>query len=287
MHIKKDYPQAMFKQLFSQKYNIIVLLALVPVSLYAQSADEQLFKQKMTLPKGETTAQTAVTIAQSFLGQPYKAGMLDAPANEQLVCTLKDFDCWTFVETVTALAITKNSPIPDFPVFLSYLKKLRYRDATIDGYASRLHYFKEWAVRAEQNKIAQDMTELLGGVPSEKLINFMTQHRSLYPHLQKSETFSAVEKHEIDLNGYAFYYIPKADVKNMESQIEDGDIIAITSNIAGLDFNHEGFAIRKNGRIHLLHASQEMKKVMISTEPLTDYLNRIKKHSGIAVMRLL
>lgn len=277
----------MFKKKLSTNYYIIALLVLVPVFVHAQSADEQLFKQKMSLPSGETTSQSAIIIAKSFIGQPYKAGMLDAHTNEQLVCTLKDFDCWTFVETVTALAITKNSPIPDFSVFLSYLKRLRYRDATIDGYASRLHYFKEWAVRAEHNKIAQDITETMGGVHSEKQINFMTQHRSLYPHLQKNEVFAAVEKHEIDLNSYAFYYIPKAEVNKIESQIEDGDIIAITSNIAGLDFNHEGFAIRKNGRIHLLHASQEMKKVMISTEPLTDYLNRIKKHSGIAVMRLL
>ncbi|PLK43733.1 DUF1460 domain-containing protein [Emticicia sp. TH156] len=277
----------MFQKLNSSKIFIFILLIFVPLCLRAQSADEKIFKQKMDLPKSETTAKTAITIAQSFIGQPYKAGMLDAATNEQLVCTLKDFDCWTFVETVSALAITRHSPISDFPVFLSYLKKLRYRSGNIDGYASRLHYFKEWAVRAEQNKIALDMTELMGGVPSDKLINFMTTHRSLYPHLQKQETFAEVTRYESELNGYGFYYIPKADVKKMESQIEDGDIIAITSNIEGLDFNHEGFAIRKNGRIHLLHASQEMKKVMISAEPLTDYLNRIKKHSGIAVLRLL
>ncbi|RYU96254.1 DUF1460 domain-containing protein [Emticicia agri] len=269
------------------RFYCIALLILISNVLLAQSADQLVFKQKMELPKGETTAQSAITIAQSFIGQAYKAGTLDVPTKEQLVCNLKDFDCWTFVETVSAMAVTKHSSKPDFAVFLNNLKKLRYRDGKIDGYASRLHYFKEWAIRAEENKIVQDMSEMIGGIPAEKEINFMTRHRDLYPHLQSSETFSAVANYENHLNKYDFYYIPKANVRKIESQIQDGDIIAITSNIEGLDFNHEGFAFRKNGRIHLLHASQEMKKIIISVEPLADYLNRFKKHSGIAVVRLL
>lgn len=264
-----------------------VLLIFVSLVSLAQSADELVFRQKMDLPKGETSAQTALIIAQSFIGQPYKAGTLDAPSKEQLVCNLKDFDCWTFVETISAMTLTKNLAKPTFAAFLSNLKKLRYRDGQINGYASRIHYFKEWAIKAEENKVVQDISEMIGGVPVEKEINFMTSHRDLYPHLQNNETFASVETYEDKLNKYDFYYIPKANVRKIENQIQDGDIIAITSNIAGLDFNHEGFAIRKNGRIHLLHASQEMKKIIISTEPLTDYLNRFKKHSGIAVVRLL
>ena len=282
----------MYKKLLSNagnpaKFYYTALLIFSFNLLLAQNADEVVFKQKMDLPKRETTAQSALIIAQSFIGQPYKAGTLDAPNKEQLVCNLKDFDCWTLVETVSAMAITKHSSKTSFATFLSNLKKLRYRDGQINGYASRLHYFKEWAIRAEENKLVQDMTEMIGGVSSEKKINFMTNHRDLYPHLQSNETFSAVESFEDNLNKYDFYYIPKANVRKIESQIQDGDIIAITSNIEGLDFNHEGFAIRKNGRIHLLHASQEMKKIVISTEPLSDYLNRFKKHSGIAVVRLL
>ncbi len=277
----------MYKKLLPTRFYFTTLLIFLSRLLWAQSADELVFKQKMDLPKGETTAQSALTIAQSFLGQPYKAGTLDVATKEQLVCNLKDFDCWTFVETVSAMAVTKHSSKPGFASFLNTLKKLRYRDGQINGYASRLHYFKEWAIRAEENKLMQDMTEMIGGMPTGKQINFMTSHRDLYPHLQNNETFSAVENYENHLNKYDFYYIPKANVRKLESQIQDGDIIAITSNIEGLDFNHEGFAIRKNGRIHLLHASQEMKKIVISTEPLSDYLNRFKKHSGIAVVRLL
>lgn len=273
--------------MLSLRTSYTVLLVFICNLLMAQSTDELVFKQKMALPKGETNAHTALIIAQSFIGQPYKGGTLDAPTKEQLVCNLQDFDCWTFVETVSAMTVTKQSAKPNFTAFLNNLKKLRYRDGQINGYASRLHYFKEWAIRAEQNKIVQDISEMIGGVPADKEINFMTRHRNLYPHLQNDEAFAEIENYEAKLNKYDFYYIPKANVRKIESQIQDGDIIAITSNIEGLDFNHEGFAIRKNGRIHLLHASQELKKIIISTEPLADYLNRFKKHSGIAVVRLL
>lgn len=277
----------MFTTVLHPKFRYTTLLFLLSFILLAQSTEEAIFNQKMKLAKGNSTAETALTIAKSFLGQPYKAGTLDASDKEQLVCNLKDFDCWTFVETVTAMSLTKHSAQANFSTFMNNLKKLRYRDGEVNGYASRLHYFKEWAIRAEQNKVAQDITEMIGGIPANKEINFMTRHRDLYAHLQDNDTYNLIEKHERKLNKHEFYYIPKANVKKLESQIQDGDIIAITSNIEGLDFNHEGFAIRQNGRIHLLHASLEMKKVIISTEPLADYLNRFKKHSGIAVVRLL
>jgi len=68
--------------------------------------------------------------------------------------------------------------------------------------------------------------------------------------------------------------------------LQDGDIIGITSGIEGLDFNHEGFVVKRNGRAYLLHASLEAKKVILATETLADYLQRVKKHSGIVVLRI-
>lgn len=255
--------------------------------VFAQNADEAVFTQKMKLLKGDTKAQTAITIAKSFIEQPYKAGTLDALPNEQLVCNLRDFDCWTFVESVTAMTLTKYDEKPSFEKFNAHLKNLRYRKGKLNGYGSRIHYFKEWMIQTEDNNIAQEMTSLIGGIEANKDINFMTSHRNLYAKLQDSESFSAVEKAQKTINTYDFFYIPKSKVAKIESEIQDGDIIGITSGIEGLDFNHEGFAIKQNGRVHLLHASFDLKKVMITTEPLADYLNKIKKHSGITVLRLL
>ena len=77
--------------MLSLKTYYTVLLVFISNLLLAQSSDELVFKQRMNLPKGETNAQTALIIAQSFIGQPYKGGTLDAPTKEQLVCNLQDF----------------------------------------------------------------------------------------------------------------------------------------------------------------------------------------------------
>ncbi|AFK05116.1 protein of unknown function DUF1460 [Emticicia oligotrophica DSM 17448] len=266
---------------------LLIIFAFTTFNIIAQSPDEMIFMQKMKIKKSATKAQTALAIAKSFIGQPYKAGTLDAQPVEQLVCNLRDFDCWTFVESVTAMALTKFDENQSYDKFNNYLKNLRYRKGEINGYGSRIHYFKEWMIQTEDYNITQDMTPLIGGEEINKTINFMTSHRNLYSKLLDNKAFAEVEKSQKTINTYDFFYIPKEKVAKVESEIQDGDIIGITSTVPGLDFNHEGFAIKQNGRIHLLHASYDLKKVMITTEPLADYLNRIKKHSGITVLRLL
>jgi hypothetical protein len=52
-----------------------------------------------------------------------------------------------------------------------------------------------------------------------------------------------------------------------------------------LDVVHVGFAKRHNNRIHLLHASLDEKKVVISSKPLAEYLIGNKNQSGIMVAR--
>jgi Protein of unknown function (DUF1460) len=202
---------------------------------------------------------------------------------------LRDFDCSTFVESVTAMTLVKYDEKQSFEKYNAQLKNLRYRSGEINGYASRLHYFREWIIQAETNRVGQDITKNIGGILQKKSINFMTYNRELYPKLKDETSFSEIKNNQKKLNEHDFYYIPKWKLEKIaiENQIKDGDIIAITSNVEGLDFNHEGFAIRQNGRLYLLHASYEQKKVIISKEPLVDYLNRVPKHSGISVFRLM
>ncbi|WP_332911570.1 N-acetylmuramoyl-L-alanine amidase-like domain-containing protein [Algoriphagus boritolerans] len=73
----------------------------------------------------------------------------------------------------------------------------------------------------------------------------------------------------------------------MEKNIQPGDLIAITTSMKNLDIVHVGFAIEKNGRIHLMHAGTGNMQVEISDKPLSDYLKANKSQSGIMVCRLL
>jgi hypothetical protein len=63
-------------------------------------------------------------------------------------------------------------------------------------------------------------------------------------------------------------------------------LLLLTSTKRGLDISHEGFAVRQNGRIHLLHASSLHRKAIISGQPLAEYMKGQKGQSGIIILRL-
>ena len=67
--------------------------------------------------------------------------------------------------------------------------------------------------------------------------------------------------------------------------IMDGDIIAITTKLPGLDIAHVGIAEYRNGKLHLLHASSTLGKVVVSDTPLSHMLNNNKSWTGIRVVR--
>lgn len=69
-----------------------------------------------------------------------------------------------------------------------------------------------------------------------------------------------------------------------ELDIKNGDIIAITTNIKGLDVVHTGFACWVDGKLHLLHASSVMKKVILDSQTLFEYSKNKKAHTGVRVI---
>ncbi|MCD8538972.1 MAG: DUF1460 domain-containing protein [Leadbetterella sp.] len=247
------------------------------------SAQEPALKILRT-PAKDKLNKTVVNVAEQFLGKPYVAATLEKTP-EALVINLEEFDCFTLVENVLALSLAKHSPEAGLDIYREYLQLLRYRDGVIDGYASRMHYFTDWARQAVHNGILEDITGEVGEV-QEKPITFMSENRRLYPALATDDkALAEVMEAEKALNENSFYYVPKAKFSEVEAFIEEGDIIAFTSVVKGLDVNHEGFAVRKGGKLHLLHASLDEKKVIISKETLQQYLDRIKKHTGIMIFR--
>lgn len=262
----------------------VLLGIFLSVSAFGQTY-QQTAKSIIEAPRKATLSETMLDIAKSFLGKPYVAHTLEKKP-ETLVFNLNEFDCYTLVENALALALTKHNPEPGLDTYREYMQMLRYRDGVIDGYASRMHYFTDWAHQAVDNDLILNLTCELGE-PQEKPLSFMTKNRKLYPALATDDKqWKSILETEAEINEREFFYIPKEKFKEIESDIHDGDIVAFTSSVNGLDVNHEGFAIRKNGVLHLLHASLEEKKVIISKETLEEYLNRIKKHTGILVFRV-
>ena len=115
----------------------------------------------------------------------------------------------------------------------------------------------------------------------------MGTHPELYPALSSKADLEKIRKVEGSISGRGFYVLPRDSVSVREHMIREGDIIALATQIPGLDVTHTGIAIRgDDGRIHLLHASTEG-RVKVSGEPLADYLEGIKGNTGILVVRPL
>jgi hypothetical protein len=229
-----------------------------------------------------------VAIGNSFIGSLYKAHTLEAAQPETLVVNLRDFDCTTYVECCLALARAAKMKHPTVKKFMEQLQYERYRNGKIDGYPSRLHYFSDWIYDGQKKGIVKNITKSLGGIPYKKKIDFMTTHRSAYTQLKNDKFYKNIGEIEKELNKRKLYYIPKDSVAEIENKLKNGDIVAFTTNISGLDVSHVAMIIKlNNGETRILEAPDVGLRVKMSYVPLSEYLMNNKNQTGIIVARPL
>ncbi len=234
-------------------------------------------------------------IAKLLLDKPYIEKSLEVTNDESMtICNLEGFDCVTFFETTWALATTiRTSYTHSFADYTKTLTNHRYRDGIRNGFQSRLHYTSDYFYDNAQRGNLKEMTKIIGGKDTKrekKHINFMTMHPSFYAQMQNDPfMFVKMDSVEERINRRGgFYYIPKEDVEDIEEGIQTGDLIGITTSVPGIDCSHTGIALRgKDGRVHFMHASSAMHKVIISPMPLAEYLAGNSKQTGIMVYRPL
>ena len=172
--------------------------------------------------------------------------------------------------------------------YAGYLEELRYRGGRLDGYPSRLHYFSEWLSDNAARGRLRLLAEGLGGVPDREPLSFMSAHRSAYPAMSRLGVPTAIRAMERRLNdGRPRWYLPENRIEAAAPGIQDGDRIAATSTLPGLDVAHTGLALWKDGKLHLLHAPLVGKSVEISELPLADRIIGIKGQDGVMVARIV
>ncbi|MBQ8224415.1 MAG: DUF1460 domain-containing protein [Bacteroides sp.] len=230
-----------------------------------------------------------ITNALKYLDVPYVAHTLEVNEEEDLVINTDEVDCTTFVEYVLAESMT---PMVDGTIsegaFADNVIKIRYRNAKIDGYTSRLHYIAEWATSAVKNGILEDVAAANSPYVKKVDLHFMSSHPQSYKHLANSpENVAKMKEIEASLNGKEFHYVPKDKLPhNGLPWIKNGDVICLTTSVDGLDVSHLGFAFYVEGKLSLLHASYSDKKVVVSKVSLAQMLNRSDSLTGIRVLRL-
>lgn len=243
-----------------------------------------------TLGQGDAMAR----LAERFVGADYVPATLEVPGPERLVINLRAFDCVTLVENVIALAwfVRRDGGLlADAPAarrrYEGYLTALRYRDGVLDGYPSRLHYFSEWLTDNARRGHLEVVSDAFGTRLDDEPVTFMTAHPGSYRQLADPAVLAAIGEVEARLNrGPGRRMVPQDGIAAAAPQIRDGDVIAATSTLPGLDIAHTGIAVWHQGKLHLLHAPLVGRSVERSERPLAERIRGIRTQDGIMVGRV-
>jgi hypothetical protein len=261
--------------------------------LFLQDDDAQICSRKFKLAvslglQSKPIGDVVIGIGKSFLGVDYVANILEQPGEEHLVVNLRGLDCVLFCENALVLARCVKMNKMTFEDYKADLQFVRYRGGIIDRYPSRLHYFSDHIYDNEKKGVVKNVTKDIGGVPFRKTINFMSTHPDSYVKLRENPEFvEVIAAQEETINKRTMYHLPKNQVQKAAPEIHDGDIIAITTDIPGMDISHTGIAIWQRKELHFMHAPLSGHQVQITEKPLAEYLDGYKKMLGIMVARPL
>lgn len=219
-----------------------------------------------------------VEVAAYFNNVPYKSGTLEIEGEPLVVC-LNGVDCVTLVEY--AIAISNSGG--DEMQFFKILESLRYRKGIRNGYLSRLHYFSEWLCDNESRGNLQIVNHPFLMRQWNPNVFYMSNNIDKYSLATGYK--DSLKNIETSINLHQFSVIRKDERDKINEIVQHGDIIAIVTNIKGLDITHVGFAYKKSSTVCFLHASSEKGKVIITDEPLHEYLQNKNHMQSIIIAR--
>ena len=241
-----------------------------------------------------TAGQMMLRIGRAIeaMNVPYVAHTLEPNDKERLIVNLRELDCTTFVETVTALTLCVRTHRTTFEDYCRVLQKIRYWQGRPPQYVRRLHYFTSWI---EDNTTMDFVREIQGPNPPFTAVqtvqaHYMTQHPDKYRMLTVNpQDIPMIREMEQRIEGKKYRYIPQQQLYNnrlLRNTVHDGDIIVIITNKEGLDTQHLGIAAWHSDGLHLLNASSIHHKVIEEPMTLRQYLFKHPSMPGIRIVRV-
>lgn len=229
--------------------------------------------------------QLMTRLGLQLLTTPYVGGTLEGDGPEVCRISLDGLDCVTFFESVLNLARNIQRGRTAFEDLRSSVTETRYRSGILDGYTSRLHYTTEWFLDNVAKGVVEDVSQSLGGTPMNMKVDFMSTHQQLYPALrQDTAAVRRIAEIERRLQRATMFVIARDRIARIESELKDGDIIAIVTSKKGLDYAHTGIVVREGNRARLMHASSTKKQVILDGY-LADVVARVDSWTGVSVAR--
>ncbi|MBL8028475.1 MAG: DUF1460 domain-containing protein [Fibrobacteres bacterium] len=270
----------------------LLILSIVISAVAVPPADSLIFKNIIgsVIYENIETGRYITNAAQQFDGYPYVAGLLEKGDDKKAIVNLREFDCVTLVEAVSAISVCIKSQNVKYSDFENVLTRFRYRDGRPTGYESRLHYFSEW-LHNGVNIGFLDFVRPDSSYDTVRKVSFMTENNKLYAPLKDQKVLKSFKAFEKQLSDLKIPLVKTARVHDFEKNIREGDIIAFASGIKGLDYSHTALAFwKKNDRyedvLHFIHASSKVGRVVLSGETLQEYLASHRNVIGITVARI-
>jgi hypothetical protein len=283
---------------------------LLITNTWASEVDSILRRLETVNEKQERLAK----FSEFFMGLPYGInGPLgegaNAPYDQDPLYRFDTFDCTTFVETITALALatTENE-------FIYHLNQIRYQDGVID-YTLRNHFPSlDWVPNNTANGYLEEINHLVAAPSDIKVARTIVDKPSyynflkigdlrLYDNTTESEKILRVQDWNREGDKFSpqeatIQYIPintLVDRPALLGKIPHGSIVNFVRpnwdirHLQGTRMNvsHQGFLFIKNKKLILRHASSGDKFVV--EEPFINYLKRFYNHAtlkGIHLMRV-
>jgi hypothetical protein len=169
-------------------------------------------------------------LSKQFVDIPYKEATLigDLNTDEVFVVNLEGIDCFTFIDYVEALRVSKS-----FSEFKGNLAKVRYQSGEI-AFKKRNHFFTDW--KEFNSELIEDVTEDIAEGKSKRIT------KNLNEKDDESHFLPGVPCREREIA-----YIPSSVIdERISGKLQTGDYAGIYSEKKGLDVSHVGILIRTN-----------------------------------------
>jgi len=235
-------------------------------------------KLKIAIEKSRAEGKP-IQIASHFLGLPYIAFALSKENPEQLITDLSGFDCVTLFDNVYALY--KSNGIDS--IYLNELIKVRYYHPGRVTFENRNHYFSSTIEKLSRANELIPLRESSIEKITSKNLNVLSEYLKKRSY---NVSIDSIKKMENEFSNLKMNYIPRNMISKISNEIKDGDIVVFLTHHQTMDYHHVGFLVKKKNEWHVLHASQQYKKVIVSPENLLEYMRKHPSFLGIQIYHL-